>query len=349
MKKSELKKISLKYRTLSSQMLKIDSQEEINYIKMYYDFINSTEIISEYIKRCHKCDYDFDEIYENKFWNDMLVLPDNEEDLIDYVYQLLGYALTGKKQLFRMGQGYSNSNKLRDVISAFMRKAIEPFVVAIKNYLEIELVDSDDTPDIQGATLKTIFLSYCQKDSDIADLIEENLKHYVKDKAKISRDIRDVEFHESFKKFMQSIEVHDYVIMVISDNYLKSRNCMFEVMEVVKDSQFQKKLVFVVLSDSDIKYYKEQPNGTIGAKVYTFDGQTSYTLYWTKYEKELQTQIDEIGDPTRAIHQIKEKSVVQRILLDLPEFFEFIKDAKGIALSEHIENGFIDIVKFMGL
>ena len=98
-------------------MLKIDSQEEINNIKMYYDFINSTEIISEYIKRCHKRDYDFDEIYENKFWNDMLVLPDNEEDLIDYVYQLIGYALTGKKQLFRMGQGYSNSNKLRDVIS----------------------------------------------------------------------------------------------------------------------------------------------------------------------------------------------------------------------------------------
>ena len=62
MKKSELKKISLKYRTLSSQMLKVDSQEEINYIKMYYDFINNTEIIAEYIKSCHKQDYDFDEI-----------------------------------------------------------------------------------------------------------------------------------------------------------------------------------------------------------------------------------------------------------------------------------------------
>ena len=67
MKKSELKKISLKYRTLSSQMLKIDSQEEINYIKMYYDFINKTEVISEYIRNCHKQDYDFEEIYNNKY------------------------------------------------------------------------------------------------------------------------------------------------------------------------------------------------------------------------------------------------------------------------------------------
>lgn len=34
MTKKELRKISLQYRTLSSQMLKIDSQEEVNYIQM---------------------------------------------------------------------------------------------------------------------------------------------------------------------------------------------------------------------------------------------------------------------------------------------------------------------------
>lgn len=108
--------------------------------------------------------------------------------------------------------------------------------------------------------------------------------------------------------------------MVISDNYLKSRNCMFEVMEVVKDSQYQKKLAFIVLSDEDCKYYREEIKEPIGAKVYSLDGQTSYTLYWTRFEKELQAQIDEIGDPTRAIHQIKEKGIVQRILLDLFAF-----------------------------
>lgn len=349
MRKSELRKISLKYRTLSSQMLKIDSQEELNYIKMFYDFINNTALISDYISSCHRQDYDFDEIYEKKYWNEMLSLPDNEEDLVDYGYQLIGYILSGKKQLFRMGQGYSSSNKLRDIVSAFMRKAIEPFVVAIKNYLEIELVDSEDIQDTEEPKLKTVFLSYCQRDSDIADLIEQHLQPHIKDKARISRDIRDVEYHESFKKFMQSIETHDYVIMLISDNYLKSRNCMFEVMEVVKDSQYQKKLAFIVLNDSDSQYYKTTPSEPIGAKVYSLDGQTSYTLFWTRYEKVLQTQIDEIGDPTRAIHQIKEKSIVQRILLDLPEFFEFIKDAKGISLPQHIDNGFCDIAKFMEL
>ena len=124
---------------------------------------------------------------------------------------------------------------------------------------------------------------------------------------------------------------------------------MFEVMEVVKDSQYKNKLIFIVLSDDDIQYYKEKPEHDIGAKVYSPDGQTSYSVYWNNYQKDLQAQIDAIGDDVYAVHQIKEKGIIQRILLDLPEFFEFIKDNKGLPLAEHISNNFKDIITFMSL
>ena len=351
MTKKELRKISLQYRTLSSQMLKIDSQEEINCVKIFFDYITNTSFIMEYISECHKEDYNFAEIYKNKSWNDMLTLPDSQEAIVDYGYQLLQYILDGPKQLHVLAFGYSSSKKFKDMIAAFMRKTIEPFITAVKSYLELSLIDCpENEPEVVAESQeKTLFLSYCQKDSDIANLIEAGLAPHISGKATISRDIRDVEYHESFKKFMQTIETHDFVIMIVSDHYLKSRNCMFEVLEVIKDSQFQKKLAFIVLSDSDIQHYQDQTVPSIGAKVYSLEGQTAYSLHWAKIEKELQEQIDALGDPTRAIHQIKEKRVVQKILLDLPEFMEFIKDAKGLPLSEHIENEFIDIVKFMGL
>lgn len=351
MTKKELRKISLQYRTLSSQMLKIDSQEEINCVKIFFDYITNIPFIMEYISECHKEDYDFAEIYKNKSWNDMLTLPDSQEAIVDYGYQLLQYILDGPKQLHVLAFGYSSSKKFKDMIAAFMRKTIEPFITAVKSYLELSLIDCpENEPEVAAESQeKTLFLSYCQKDSDIANLIEAGLAPHISGKATISRDIRDVEYHESFKKFMQTIETHDFVIMIVSDHYLKSRNCMFEVLEVIKDSQFQKKLAFIVLSDSDIQYYQDQSISSIGAKVYSLEGQTAYSLHWAKIEKELQEQINALGDPTRAIHQIKEKRIVQRILLDLPEFMEFIKDAKGLPLSEHIENEFKDIVKFMGL
>lgn len=351
MTKKELRKISLQYRTLSSQMLKIDSQEEINCVKIFFDYITNTSFIMEYISECHKENYDFAEIYKNKSWNDMLTLPDSQEAIIDYGYQLLQYILDGPKQLHALAYGYSSSKKFKDMIAAFMRKTVEPFVTAVKSYLELSLLDcpeneSEVTTELQE---KTLFLSYCQKDSDIANMIEGGLAPHINGKARISRDIRDVEYHESFKKFMQTIETHDFVIMIISDHYLKSRNCMFEVLEVIKDSQFQKKLAFIVLSDGDIQYYQDQALPSIGAKVYSLEGQTTYSLYWAKVEKELQEQIEALGDPTRAIHQIKEKRIVQKILLDLPEFMEFIKDAKGLPLTEHIKTEFKDILNFMGL
>lgn len=281
----------------------------------------------------------------------MLTLPNSQEAIIDYGYQLLQYILDGPKQLHTLAFGYTSSRKFKDMIAAFMRKTIEPFVTAIKSYLELSLIDCPESePEVTDESHeKTLFLSYCQKDSDIANLIEGGLAPHINGKARISRDIRDVEYHESFKKFMQTIETHDFVIMIISDNYLKSRNCMFEALEVIKNSQFQKKLAFIVLSDDDIKYYQDQTIPSIGAKVYSFEGQTTYSLYWSKVEKELQEQIEALGDPTRAIYQIKEKRIVQRILLDLPDFMEFIKDAKGLPLSDYIESGYKDILRFLGI
>lgn len=217
-------------------------------------------------------------------------------------------------------------------------------------HIELGFIECEDVtePDIENKCIK-IFLSYCQKDEDVADSLEQNMMPYISDKAKISRDIREVGYHKSFKQFMQSIEKHDYVITIISDNYLKSRNCMFEMLEVVKDSSFSEKLLFIVLREDDVQYYKNAPSGNIGADVYSTTGQATYSQYWSSVDKELDAKIEEIGNPAYAIAQIKEKRIVQKILLDLPEFLEFIRDNKGISLTEHITNKFVEMLSFMKL
>lgn len=346
MTKKELRKISLQFRTLSSQMLKIDSEEEIVFIQSFYDFISETPVIHDYITSCHSEDIDFDLYFKNFGYHEKIILPANQIELIDFEYQLMRYILEGKRHLYWYGERYTSNTKYADMISAFMRKVAEPFVVALRSYLELLMIDCpDDEPTTNDTT--TIFLSYCQKDSDIADIIDASLAAQLEGKAKISRDIRDVDFHESFKRFMQSIESHDYVITIISDNYLKSRNCMFEMLEVVKDSNFGKKLAYIVLSNEDKQYYKAAPEGEIGADVYSASGMASYSCYWSNEEDILSKQINDIGDPAYAIAQIKEQRVVKKILLDLPEFLEFIRDRKGLPLKQHIENGFSDIIKFM--
>lgn len=348
MTKKELRKISLQFRTLSSQMLKIDSEEEIVFIQAFYDFISETPVVHDYIVSCHSEDIDFDLYFKDFGYHERIILPANQQELIDFEYQLMHYILEGKRHLYWYGERYTSSNKYVDMVSAFMRKVVEPFVVALKNYLELKIMDCPEDEPTADNTI-TIFLSYCQKDSDVADIIDASLTRQLEGKAKISRDIRDVEYHESFMRFMQSIESHDYVITIISDNYLKSRNCMFEMLEVVKNSSFGKKLAFIVLGNDDKQYYKTTPESNIGANVYSSTGIAYYTRYWADKEAELDAEIKAIGDPAYSVTLGKEKQIIKRILLDLSEFLEVVRDSKGLSLKQHIDNDFSDIIGFMNL
>lgn len=190
---------------------------------------------------------------------------------------------------------------------------------------------------------RRIFLSYCQKDSDIADLIEEKLTPYIQHDYGISRDVRDVAYKESFRKFMESIQEHEYVIMILSDRYMKSLNCMFEMLEVFKDSNYGKKLLFFVLSEEDGKYYKTPNAGNIAVDIYTTEGQTKYILYWQEELHKVDMQIQQIGEPMYAMMQINNKSRIVKIQLELQEFFEYIADVRGLALEEHINSEFREI------
>lgn len=84
MNRKEIQKISLQYRTLSSQMLKMNSQEEMYCIQQFFDFISETEIIRNYINECKTQEYDFEQIFADKGWRNVLMLPAKQEELVSY-------------------------------------------------------------------------------------------------------------------------------------------------------------------------------------------------------------------------------------------------------------------------
>jgi len=106
----------------------------------------------------------------------------------------------------------------------------------------------------------TIFLSYCTADGDAADIVETSLLAYFSGNIKISRFTRDVGYRDSFFEFMKTMGKHDFVLSVISDGYLKSFACMFEVSEIIKDQNYKDKLLFIIISDLDKRYYKNPPS-----------------------------------------------------------------------------------------
>jgi len=121
-----------------------------------------------------------------------------------------------------------------------------------------------------------IFLSYCWADSDIAD----NIYNYFKEKNKIElhRDKFELRPWGSIKEYMQSIGDMDYVILLISDAYLKSSNCMYEVLEVMRDRKYADK-IFPAVTNTEI---------------YSPIARAGYVKHWEMKYKELDSELQGI-------------------------------------------------------
>ncbi len=124
---------------------------------------------------------------------------------------------------------------------------------------------------------------------------------------------------------------------------------MYEMMEAIKDSKFENKILFIILRDEDKSLIESLNEESITPNVYSIDGHSEYTLYWLKEKEKIQSRIDEIGNPVLAINPIKELDIIDRILHDLPKFLEFLRDCKSLTLETHISQGFSSMISFIGL
>lgn len=98
---------------------------------------------------------------------------------------------------------------------------------------------------------QTVFISYAWggESEEIVNKIDQALQ---KRGIKITRDKRDLGYKGSIKEFMERIGQGNCVIVVVSDKYLRSPNCMFELVEIADNKQFHDRIFPIVLADADI-------------------------------------------------------------------------------------------------
>ncbi|MCP4143624.1 MAG: toll/interleukin-1 receptor domain-containing protein [Chloroflexi bacterium] len=68
----------------------------------------------------------------------------------------------------------------------------------------------------------------------------------------IIRDKRDLGYKGSISEFMQEIGRGNAIIVIVSDKYLKSPNCMYELVEIAQYKNIHDRIFPIVLGDADI-------------------------------------------------------------------------------------------------
>ena len=176
----------------------------------------------------------------------------------------------------------------------------------------------------------TIFLSYCHKNMDIADEIDNSLQPFG---VILTRDVRDVKYRDSISKFMKKIKETDFVIILISDDFLKSVNCMYEVIELLKVDNYKERVLPIRLNSLGI---------------FTTEGILEYVRYWTMEEEKIRKELDK--EDSLAVAELREDHrIINEIRLTVGEFLTKIKDLNCKTYKEIKTAEYIDILNIIGI
>ena len=191
-------------------------------------------------------------------------------------------------------------------------------------------------PNTEGGKPK-VYFSYAWGDEhetgesreQIVGDLYESLKN---DGFNVVRDKEDVEYRDLISDFMKEIGRGDFIVVAISDKYLKSPNCMFEMYEIFRNSKLEK------------GKFKEKifPIRVESIRLSDPSVLDTYFDHWEKQEKEWEQLIVKRGTRISPAQQEKYKRI-KAIASELGDFLDFLSDINTKTKAELSKNNFEEI------
>ena len=227
-------------------------------------------------------------------------------------------------EIFKTLETYVNIEKITKII-----KVVEE---EIKNKVVSDIIQNNQEKSKIKENIKKpeIFLSYSHKDKEIADRVD---KFFISKNIRLTRDVRDIPAYSSLKKFMDTIRDHDYVIMLISDAYLKSTNCMYEVIQFIQEIKYIEK-TFPIIIDKKADIFKKEKH-------------IEYIRFWQSKYKLFRDKINNLENTGTAQSHV-ELDKIDEIQSNIGKFLNKITDLKCFPLDELESNNYKAILDKIG-
>ena len=176
------------------------------------------------------------------------------------------------------------------------------------------------TEESKALISPTLFISYNWENSDIADSLCQAAEVFLS----VRLDKKDLDKGDSIRKFMASIREQDFAVLIISPDYLKSNNCMLEVVELYKDCDLQ-------LFESKVIFYI-----TENAKdIFSLAGRVEYVKYWDDMVNKLQALIETISEENR-LPISKELRDMRYISMQIGDFLRHVVSINDCFTTEEV-------------
>jgi tetratricopeptide (TPR) repeat protein len=181
---------------------------------------------------------------------------------------------------------------------------------------------------IMGEYENAIFVSYA-RGGESERTVEELEQDFAKYSIRIVRDKKDLGYKGSIEEFEQRIGQGQYVILVISDKYLRSIHCMNEFVEISQNQKTDKRIFPIVLSD---------------AKIYDPVDRLAFIRYWEDKIKKLDDEIKKINVVSNLGGITAELDRYTRIRAHIDSLLDLLSDMNTLTPEIHKNSGFTTLI-----
>lgn len=173
-----------------------------------------------------------------------------------------------------------------------------------------------------------VFVSYAwnKESCVIVDRLQQALEQ---EGIRLIRDREEVRYKDSIREFMRRIGEGKCVVVVISEKYLKSENCMFEMVEVAKAQGLRERIFPIVLAD---------------ANIYKATGRIRYVRHWEDQIHELDEALKTVrGDNLTKLQEDLNSYAEIRRLFD--GITDTLRDMNALTPDQHEGSGFDELIR----
>jgi internalin A len=180
---------------------------------------------------------------------------------------------------------------------------------------------------VVAPTPPEVFVSYAwtAESNAIVDRLQEALDEQG---IRLIRDRKEMQYKDSIREFMMRIGQGKAVVVVISEKYLRSEKCMFELVEIARAQSFRERIFPIVLADANVD---------------KATGRVQYIGYWEEEFHELDTALKTVrGDNLTKLHQdLNLYSEIRRLFDGIADT---LRDMNALTPEQHDASGFDELI-----
>ncbi|TRU20008.1 MAG: TIR domain-containing protein [Microcystis aeruginosa Ma_SC_T_19800800_S464] len=173
-----------------------------------------------------------------------------------------------------------------------------------------------------------VYISYnWQEDSN--EMANQLVQAFAAKGIEIIRDKTHTTYKDSIKNFMRQIGQGKCVVAVISDRYLKSENCMFELVEIARNGDFYQRIFPIILPD---------------ARIHKDFERIDYLKYWEDEKAKLQAKYKQI-DLAKTNSILATLNLYDEIRGNIDNLTNILKDMNTLNIDLHRQSEFAAMIE----